>query len=148
MFVACKLPTKTIQKLKHPSPHLYVFCFAVEAQIAELTWIPQRKSRSFCQSLPICKCLVLSCQQAKMHCGFQSTEKCCILSLPSPLPAFYLFHTIQTDGVIYSNRLRPTFLIALLLIRSSYFLNVKRKGQILGTEGTHDVAAEAGKCSW
>lgn len=116
MFVACNLPTKTLQRPKHPSPDLYVFvsfCFAVVVQKLELTRTIQHKPCSFWQLLPILVVL-LSCQQAKMYCGFQSTEKRCILQLSSPEPTFYLFHTTHTDRVIYSNRLRPTLFITLL----------------------------------
>lgn len=121
------------------------FCFAVVAQKAELTRTVQRKSCSFCQSLTI-PVVLLSCQQAKMYWGFQSIEKCCTLLLPSPLPTFYLFHTIHTDGVIYLNRLKSPFFITLLF--SAYSLKLFSECKRKGTEGTQDVAAEAGNCSW
>lgn len=118
MFVACKLPTKTIQRLKHLSPDLYVFvsfCFAVVAQKAELTRTIRCKSCSFCQS-PLSLVVFLRWQRATMYCGFQSIEKCCHHPL---LPFIYSLLFAQTAWYI---QIKPTLFTTLL--PSTYLLKL------------------------
>lgn len=56
----------------------------------------------------------------------------------------FIYSLLFTQTAWYI-QIKPTLFTTLLLICSSYFLNVKRKDHILGTQ---DVAAEAGNCGW